>query len=207
MAINTSTKSPADVANQALVRLGFKLSVGSLLDGSDHAKRILDVYGQTRDELLRSFDYDFAARTVALTLLKSAPVGGYFPPDLWNPVTHPPVGFNYEMAYPVDAIKIRSLIYQPLFTVNYDPQPVDFTEYNDNNYTPGQRTILTNVPNAIALYTGRVTNPEVWDVAFADALASKLAEVIGPALVGLDGTKLALAMTPGERAVAEAEQR
>ena len=207
MAITTSISSPADLANNALVRLGFKLRVGSLLDGSDHAAHILDVYSQTRDEMLRQFDYDFASRTLTLTLLKSAPTGGYFPPNLWNPATMPPVGSLYEYAWPSDAIKIRSLKYTPMFVLNYDPQPTKFTEYNDNNYTPAQRTIVTNVPNAIAIYTGRVTDPTTWDVAFSDAFAARLATVIGPALVGLEGTKMAMSVSPAERAISEAEQR
>src|SRR4051812_44872085 len=107
MPITTSISSPADAANNALVRMGYRLRLGSLLDGSDHAQDVLNVYGQCRDELLSVFDYDFAERTLALTQLKAAPVGGYFPPNQWNPAVHPPVGFLYEFAWPDNAIKIR----------------------------------------------------------------------------------------------------
>ena len=205
--MTTSISSPGDLANNALVRLGYQLRVGSLLDGSDHAQTILNIYGQTRDEMLEAFDYDFAERVAALTLLKSAPVGGYFPPNTWNPATNPPPGFLYEYAYPSDAIKIRTLKYTPLFAVNYDPQPNKFTEANDNNYTPAQRVILSNVPNAFCVYTGRVTDPTTWSVSFADALAARLSVLLGPALVGLESSKLTVPEDQREENVAMMEER
>lgn len=207
MAILTSISTPADVANNALTRLGYKLRVGSLMDGSDAARDILDVYGQTRDELLASFDYDFAQRTVALTLLKSAPTTGYFPPVTWNPTANPPLGWFFEYGWPGDALKIRNVKPQPLFATTYDPRPHDFTEYNDNNYSPAQRTILTNVPNAICVYTGRITDPTVWDVRFAEAFAAALAERVGPSLVSLDATKIEAVDAQAQTAQSEMEGR
>lgn len=205
--ILTSISSPADAANNALVRMGFRLRVGSLLDGSDHASTILQVYGQTRDELLASFDYDFAERTAPLTLLKSAPLAGYFPPTVWNPATNPPLGFLYEYAWPASALKLRNIKYTPLWAVNWDPQPTRWTEYNDNYITPAQRTIVTNVPDAIAVFTGRVVDPTTWSVTFADALAARLSVLLGPALVGLDSSRLTVPQDNREESVATTEQR
>lgn len=201
-----SLQSPADVANVALVRMGFKLRVGTLFDGSEHAQDILDLYGQTRDEMLREFDYDFAQRSALLTLLKSAPAGGYFPPNLWNPAANPPIGWAFEYAYPGDAIKIRTVKPQPLFIVNADPQPYDFTEANDELLVPPARTILTNVVGAVAVYTGRVTDPTNWDVAFTDALAARLAALLGPSLMP-ESTKITLPIATAEQAMSELEQR
>jgi len=207
MAITTSTKSASDVANQALVRMGYKLRIGSMLDGSEHAGHILDVYGQTRDALLGKFDYDFAERTVALALLKSAPAGGYTPVAPWDPATNPPPGFFYEYGWPTDAVKIRSIKRQPTFVENFDPRPNNFTEYNDKLYTPSQRTILSNVPDAICVYTGRITDPIVWSVQFVDALAAELALILGPVLVGLDSVKVTGPESAMADAASMAEQR
>lgn len=207
MAILTSISNPADVANNALVRMGYKLRVGSLIDGSDHAGVVLQVYGQTRDELLASFDYDFAERTAALTLLKQAPAAGYFPPTTWDPANHPPAGFLFEYAYPADGLKLRTVKWPPLWAINWDPQPNRWTEYNDNYFTPAQRTILTNAPNAIAVYTGRVTDPATWSVTFADALAARLSVVLGPALVGMETSRITVPQDNREEAVATTEQR
>lgn len=192
----TSLRSPADLCNNALVRMGFRLRIGSLFDGSDHAQSMLDLYGQARDTILREFDYDFSQASITLTLLKSAPVGGYFPPTQWNPVANPPVGFGYEYQYPDDALKIRIVKPQPAFVINADPEFYPFTEGNDNYANPPSVptapgwVILSNVPNAIGVYTRRVTNPENWDIAFTEALAARLSSLAGPSLMGLEPSKL-----------------
>lgn len=207
MAVTTSIRTPADVANVALKKMGFRVRVGSLLDGSDHAKVMLDVYGATRDQMLEEYDYDFASRTVTLALLKAAPLGGYFPPIVWNPATHPPTGALYEYEFPTDAVKIRSLKYTPGFVINYDPRATKFTEYNDKYYTPPRRTILSNVPDAIAVYTGRVTDPATWTAKFSEALASRLAVVLGPDLVGLESEKITTAEAQMDERQAQTEAR
>ena len=207
MAVTTSIRSPADVANLAFRKMGLRMRVGSLLDGSDAAMTMLDVYGATRDQMLEEFDYDFAERTATLALLKSAPTAGYFPPNLWNPATNPPSGFLYEYGFPSDAIKIRALKYTPGFAINYDPRPTKFTEYNDNAYTPAQRTILSNVPAAIAVYTGRVTDPQTWSAKFSEALASRLAVTLGPDLVGLESEKITTGEMTADTAQATTEAR
>jgi len=199
--------SPADLANLALTRMGYKMRVGSLYDGSDAAKKILDIYVQTRDEQLRVFDYDFAERTVALTLLKSAPVGGYFPPNTWNPTTNPPIGFAFEYAFPSDAVKIRTVKPSPLFLFNADPQPNAFQIANDNNYSPSQRVILCNVQNAMGVYTGQITDPTNWDVLFTEAFAAALSRRLAPGLVGMDGAKMASADEQMETQMSEMDSR
>lgn len=192
-----STRTPADVANLALTRLGYRLKVGSLLDGSDHANAILQVYGQARDDTLRKFDYAFAQRSVTLTLLKQAPAGGYFPPNAWDPATMPPIGFAAEYEFPEDAIKVRLVKRRPGFVFDPAPIPTDWTEANDDSYTPAKRVILCNFTDAIAVYTARVTDPTTWDIAFTEALAAVLAERAGAALVNLEAQK---AVTPNAQA-------
>ena len=190
MASNTAVKSPADLANIALVRMGYKGLVGSLYDGSTAAQRILNIYGQTRDEALREHDYDFAERSISLTLLKQAPAGGYWPPTTWDPTLYPPVGFAFEYAWPDDCLKVRNIKQQPMFLFNADPQPNAFQIANDNSYTPAQRVVLCQVPSAVGVYTAQVTDPATWDVAFTDYLAAKLARHLAAGLVGLEGAKM-----------------
>lgn len=203
--VSTSIRSPADAVNNAFVRMGFRLRVGSLLDGSDHARHAIDVYAQARDKLLESFDFDFAERTADLALINQAPAGGYFPPNLWNPTNFPPPNFAYQYGFPADAIKIRSLKFQPLFTLNPDPRPLKFSEYN--NSALGLRTIVTNVPAAVAVYTGRVTDPQTWSVSFADTLAAELATLLGPVLVGLEAEKITMPEAQVDAAGAMMERR
>jgi hypothetical protein len=205
MAVSTST--PADVANLALTRLGYRLKVGSLLDGSDHANTILQVYGQARDDTLRSYDYAFAQRSVSLTLLKESPAGGYFPPNAWDPATMPPIGFMKEYGFPDDCIKVRIVKRRPGFVFDPAPIPTDWTEANDNSFTPPRRVILCNFPDAIAVYTARVTDPTTWDIAFTEALAATLAERAGAALVGIEAQKAQAANAQTQFAMSTMEDR
>jgi|GEM_PF-1682194 len=208
-----SLRSPADIANNAFARMGLKMRVGTLLDGSDQAAVMLDLYGNARDTMLREFDYDFAQASVSLTVVKSAPVGGYFPPNVWSPTTNPPVGFMWEYLYPDDALKIRMVKPQPGFVINADPRFYPFTEANDKYPNPPSIptapgwVILTNVPNAIAVYTRRVTDPGSWDQAFTESLAARLAALAGPSLVGLDTSKMTVPESQSARMMSELEDR
>ncbi len=207
-----SLRSPADIANNAFVRMGVKLRVGTLFDGSDQAAVMLDLYGQARDALLRDFDYDFTQTSVDLALLKSAPMQGYFSTP-WDPVQNPPVGFMYEYAYPNDALKIRIVKPQPGFVIDADPRFFPFTEANDKYANPPTIpdppgwVILSNVPNAIAVYTRRVTDPEMWDVAFTEALASRLTAQAGPSLVGPESSKISIPEAQNAKLQSEMEDR
>jgi hypothetical protein len=180
-----SVQSPADVINLALVRIGYKLRIGSLFDGTPASKAALDIYAQTRDETLREFDWGFAERNLAATLLKSAPPGGYVPPAVWNPLTNPPLPWNYEYQYPADCLKLRSIRGTPLFIPEFDPRPKVFRIVNDNAFNPPQRVILTNEVNALLVYTGQVTDPTTWEPLYVEALAASLARRLAPYLADL----------------------
>ena len=108
----------------------------------------------------------------------------------------PPIGFGYEYGFPEDCIKVRLVKRRPSFVFDPAPLPTDWTEANDNSYTPPRRVVLCNFPDAIATYTGRVTDPESWDIAFTEALAAALADRAGAALIGLEAQK---AMTEDAR--------
>lgn len=121
----------ADIINLALTGIGYKLTIGSVYDGSEAGQRSLTIYSQTRDDLLRQSDWGFAERNVALTLLKSAPTQGYIPPTVWNPAVNPAIPYGFEYLYPDDCIKVRALKQTPLFLFNPDPQPILLSIAND----------------------------------------------------------------------------
>jgi hypothetical protein len=201
-----SVTSPADMINLSLRRIGYKLRVGSLYDGSNAAKTALDIYAQTRDAALVENDWDFAERNITMTLLKSAPVNGYVPPNVWNPATNPPPGYLFEYAYPSDSLKVRAVKPVPLFVVNFDPQPNRFFLANDNYFTPTQKVILCDVPNANLVYTGQVTDPTVWEPGFIEALAAALGRRLVPSLMGLNAIQPAAADEQQSLAIASVEQ-
>lgn len=176
-----SVQSPEDVVNIALVRLGWPEAIGNLYDGSKASDAALRIYAQTRDALLREFEWGFAERNATLTLLKSAPGPGYIPPATWSS-EYPPLPWFYEYAYPTDCLKVRSLRATPTFVPAFDPKPVVFRLYDDTSLNPPAKVILTNLANAIAVYTGQATDITIWDADFVEAMADGLARRLAKAL-------------------------
>jgi hypothetical protein len=200
-----SLQSPEDVVNNALVRSGYKMRIGSLYDGSAASKCALDIYGQTRDELLRSADWGFAERDVVLAVLKIAPAGGYVPPTVWSS-TYPILPWRYEYQYPLDVLKVRSIRRTTVFLPDYDPKPNVWRVANDKSFVPPQQVILCNVANAILVYTGQVTDPLTWEPSFTETLCASLARRLGPALVNLDAAKVEAGDEVATRQMAEAKE-
>jgi len=192
MAVSCST--PEDVVNVALRRLGARARVENMMDGSDQAKAALDLYGQTRDELMRQQDWGFAERTAYLSLLKTAPtVGGvptYVLPTSWNPATNPPPPWIYEYAYPSDCLKVRTLKVVSGTLPNFDPQPNIYEIANDSNYSPPRKVILTNTGDAMCVYTGRVTDPATWEADFTEAVAASIARRLAVFVKDLNAERL-----------------
>lgn len=180
---------PADMINLALARIGKKDRVASIWEGSEVAKQALDIYSQTRDAVMRANDYAFSERNVSLSLLKQAPATGYFPPNPWSGATNPPPPWLFEYTYPDDCLKVRSIKSAPLFVMEFDPQPNVFMIANDNYYTPPRKVILCNVPDAMLVYTGQVTNPATWEADFIEAFAAELGRRLAPVLANMEVAK------------------
>lgn len=183
-------ESPADIANAAFGRLpGAVRRIGTPYDGTRESKAFLDIYGQTRDNLLRSEDWGFAGRDVSLVLQKTAPVTGYGPWHPWNPVTDPMLPWIYQYALPPDYIKVRSVRQTPQFVPEYAPSAVVYGLENDPNIVPQQQVLLCNLAGAILNYTAQVTDPKLWNASFTEALIAALARRLAPTLAGLDAEK------------------
>lgn len=206
MASTFAAQNPADIVNQSLARIGYKLRVGSLYDGSLAAKKALDIYAQTRDAMLRDGDWPFAERNVTGTLQKQAPAAGYVPPTGWNPATNPPVPWIYQYAWNSDFLKVRAVKPTPIFVPNFSPQPNIFAVLNDNGAVPPQRVVCCNVANAIIVYTGQITDPATMPSDFISAFADALAEGLSPLLASLDLMKIKAAEGQVDEAKAMVEQ-
>lgn len=177
--------SPEDVINDALVRIGRKQRIGSIQEGSESAKVALDIYGQTRDEMLRDGDWGFVERNITIAATKQAPTGGYATQD-WDPSTNPPIPWWFQYTYPSDCLKVRSIKVQPIFLPNFDPQPIAFKIANDNGYSPARKVILCNVgPSALMVYAAQIIDPSTWEASFTEALCAALARRLAPALANL----------------------
>lgn len=198
-----SASSPADVVNMALARMGYRRRVANLYDGSEAASKALDLYAQTRDDMLRDGEWDFCHRETVASLLKTGP-DNYFDTS-WDPATMPPRPWRYEYTYPTDCLKVRQVKGQPGFVFNPSPTPTLWSVLNDNGYSPPRRVIVANVPDAVLVYAGQVTDPTQWPADFVDALAAMLAQRLKPSLVGqisqpdMVDTSTALASAAGEQ--------
>lgn len=191
--MTTVLSTPASLVNNALGRTGYKKRIGNLLDGSEAAKKALDLFGQTRDDLLRAGNWQFARRDLQMVLLKEAPADYVSVP--WT-LIYPPPPWRFEYEWPVDCLKVRNIKAQQSF-VNFDPKNVNFSTYNDNDPTldpTPRKTILCDVgPTAILTYTGQVVDPAQWETTFVEAFCAELGRRLAPALMGLDASKAAAA--------------
>ena len=191
--MTAAVSSPEDCINIALVRIGYTKVIGSIWDGSRAAQAALRLYAQTRDDLLRTRDFQFNRRDIDMTLLKSAPPGGYVPGiSPWNPVDNPPPPWLFEYAYPSDTLRVRAVKPVPLFVIDFDPQTYRFSIANDNSSSPAVKVILCNVaPPAILTYGAQVTAPSEFDADFVELLVAALGRGLAPALLGKDGVDIA----------------
>jgi hypothetical protein len=122
--------TPTDVANEALDSVGWPNVLGDIEDGSEQGAILLRKYRQCLMQLLRSANWDFARKTVPLTLLADAT--GNTP----NVGTAVPIPWIYEYAYPTDCMKVRFVPF------NYANQ-ADMTPAN--NIQIPQTPLLTGV--------------------------------------------------------------
>lgn len=168
------------IANQALGLIGTRSIVASFDEGSAESIQISIFYEPTRDEILRSHRWNFATQQITLTLLKDATV---HPGTVAAP-------WNYAYAYPSDCLFFHTVL-PPYVTSPNLPIPTWMSPHqkfqvagdkdaNNNDII----VILSNQSAAIGAYTKRVTNPQLFDPMFADALAHALAGKLAMALKG-----------------------
>lgn len=179
--MTASVSSVEDVLNLALTRLGYNPPINNVMEGSRASTIALNIYAQTRDELLRQSDWGFAERNVQPALLKQAPAS-YVPPTVWDPALYPPLPYMFEYAYPDDCLKVRALKPVPLFIPNFDPQPNVYSIANDNAFTPSRKVILCFVPQSVLVYTGQITDPTTWEPDFVEVVAAALAKKLAAPL-------------------------
>ncbi len=184
----SSVQSPEDVINIALVRIGLKSRVSNIMDGSAAAKKALDIYGQTRDSVLRSREWGFAKK------ITNAQLSGYTPPAPWT----------VEYAYPDDCIKIRSMWGGVYLTDQNNPLPV---LYEVGLSASGGKAIWSKTAGLELAYTSRVTNPLLWeDPQFVEILVSMLAKQLAVALTDANMAKMAIEDGKAATDAAETDQ-
>jgi len=193
--------SEVDICNQALQAIGTRTSMTSLDEDSPEARQCQLVYSSCRDQLLRAAHWDFAKKTDIAGLLKSAPDTPEFQGEVsqggWSH-KYPPPGWLYEYAMPADCLFIRHVVPNtftqgfsvPLFSggISANSSPitgsVKFEKATDEINGVDTTVILTNQPQALLIYTKRVTVVNLFDPLFFDALVSAVAANIAIPLTG-----------------------
>lgn len=193
-----------DVANRALSSTGSRgiTQIASLTEDSNEAAACNLWFGAVRDELLRMAPWNCATNTETLALLKSAPGTPEFTgdvPEQWNK-TLPTPPWAYSYAYPNNCLRPCWIIPQfatgmagvPITTAVTGGVPtywngpavryrVAIDQDDDGNDI---KVILTNQEDAILVYVKQVTNPDIWDMQFQQAMVAALAGRIVFSLTG-----------------------
>lgn len=151
--------SVVDLCNDALSHTGTDITIASLEESSKEAKICARWYPRVRDELLRSGKglWNFANRRVIL-----AQVAGT-----------PPSGWAYQYRYPVDCLFLG----QVFPTGSYSPLSSRH-RFEVASDADGGRLVLTDQPEAEAIYVHRITDPNLFDDLFRSCLEYALAAKI-----------------------------
>lgn len=156
-----SAISTVQIANMALSHVGSRSSIESLDESSPEAKACKLWYTLALEQALEGFDWSFARKRQALAL------AGDDAPAEWS--------FRYQ--YPADCVRFR-LIWNP---IGPDGDAVPFEIETDSS---DQRTIVTNLEDAVGIYTKLIQTPASYTPMFIEALSRTLAYHIAFTLTG-----------------------
>ena len=162
--------SDTEIANFALSHLGVSKPIGNLTtESSAEAVACRRFYANTRDEMLRSFNWPFARQCVALGLVESNPT------DEWQ--------FSYR--YPSDCLMVRRM-----FNSIRNPTQKSAEKYWIARDATGL-LIYTDLDDASAEYTIREEDVLRFPPDFVIALSYRLASYVAPLITRGDPFKLA----------------
>jgi hypothetical protein len=173
------------VVNMALSKIGSKRLVNLDTDTSVEAEQCNLHYDQTRDALLRSYWWNFAAGR--LQLVASWVTGTVYTTDqyAWSSS----ILYKCSIAHTASALFATDLAAVKWVAVTDRPEvqfgyrydlPADFLrfrEFYDNvdSYAIEQGYILTDETDVGIVYTKKITNSELFDPLFIDVLVVSLA--------------------------------
>lgn len=173
--------SVLDVWNQALSEVGARGQVTSLTENSKEATICNIHYNNTRTSILRAAPWACARFQASLTVLESYQ---NVPPNNQIP-------WMYSYTYPADCLKLRYLLCPPVLDNSTIVTTGDVLQWylpsRRNRFLPGldttgtQKVILTNVSNAMAVYTKDLQDVTLWDSGLWDAVVAALqAKIVIP---------------------------
>lgn len=171
--------------NMALQAVGTRSSIASTTENSTEANALAIRWDNALAATLQRARWNFARRQALLTLLDDATQGQAVPTP-----------WIYKYAYPSDCAQGRNImptvLQQPAGTTPGVPStptavgpPIPFLVALDLDSNGNQvKVILTNQPQATFVYTGLVTNTQLFDDQFVEALSIYLASRVCFQLTG-----------------------
>lgn len=172
----------ASICNAALMHLAVNKPIVTLTDQTPEARACNQFYDQTRDEIFADFNWPFARRYAALTL-----VGGTA--DV--PVT---LDWQYSYRLPADSLYARRLL--PGTRLDVPETRIPFALGSDATggllFTDLAAVAATSTTPAIPQleYTAAITAEARFPADFSQAFSLKLAFYMAPVLTGGDPNKL-----------------
>ncbi len=166
------------IANMALTHLGAENDIESLDEQTVEAKTLRTWYDYSLQQALEAFDWSFARHRVVLTLHA----------DTISTTTNEPLagvwGFRYR--YPADCVVLRKIQHPNAPPDNALPYEIELS------LDKTEKTIVTNVENAVAVYTFVQTAANLYTPGFVLALSLALAANSAFALTGKLSVKKAI---------------
>lgn len=185
--------SVIQICNIALMRIGSSRTINSLSEQSKQADICNVFYESARDAVLSDFDWNFASKRVVLA-------------DLGTPSTD----WQFAYRYPTDCSRIIEIM-TPGIRFPAPGMRITYEVGADSDGTG--KIIYTNQPEAQLLYVGKITDPNMFDSLFSDALSWRLAaELAMPLSASGDlGNKAlqmynAVILSAGARSMNESEE-
>lgn len=149
------TEKEVKITNQSLDRIGSKNFTLAVQTGVE-ALKCITIYEQTRDALLRSFEWPFASARKTLS------------PE----VNDPEFEWDYRFKLPDDFLRYKS---------DYG---LDDSYEVDGRFTIEGNYMLSNNDEIDLRYIKKVTDPDDFDPLFTEVLILTLAKKLIPALAG-----------------------
>jgi hypothetical protein len=188
--------SPVDICQEALNEIGSRSTLTALNDPTPQAQACQRAYDPMRKALLRAAPWGFSRKQLFLTQLKNAASDASMP-----------FPWMYEYGYPSDCLKMRYTLQVPngypfpttvapatgdslLFPVYPTSRRAKFLLSTDlDAYGKNQKVILSNLTQAIGVYSYDVQDPDLFDSMFWEALVALIAEKLIMPLTGNVGLK------------------
>ncbi|HAO1322245.1 TPA: hypothetical protein IHD35_000564 [Escherichia coli] len=156
--------SVIEICNRALSNIGNNRNINSLTEASKEAGQCSLHFDACRDAALSDFDWNFATKRLALA-------------DTDNP----PPDWAYAYQYPTDCVRISEIMVPG---VRY-PTAAMRIQYEVGADTDGTgKLIYTDQPAAWLKYIARVTDVNMFDAIFMEALSWRLAAAINMSITG-----------------------